>query len=96
MMNGAESVLPKYISAHVIACMPHQRLQKLLREIQAEEGDVRNLKAYCDTLQGRMVCEFEAPDGTVLAEWLKARKIAYQWIFRIEFFAENGKVERYA
>lgn len=96
MVDGAESVLPKYISAHVIACMPHQRLQKLLREIQAEKGEVLCLKAYCDTLQGRMVCEFEAPDGAVLAEWLKARKIAYQWIFRIEFFAENGEVERYA
>ena len=75
--------------------MPHQRLQKLLREIQSEEGEVRNLKAYCDTLQGRMVCEFEAPDGKILAEWLKARKIAFQWIFRVEFFAEGGEVERY-
>ena len=62
--------------------------------MQRVDGGVRNLRAYCDTLQGRMVCEFEAPDGEALAEWLRQRKISYQWLFRVEFYAEAGAIER--
>ncbi|MDA1191619.1 MAG: hypothetical protein O3A46_08050 [Candidatus Poribacteria bacterium] len=87
--------MPRYITAHIIACMPHQRLQKLLKEIQSEDGEVKNLKAYCDTLQGRMVCEFEAPDGDTLNAWLKERRMTPQWLFRVEFYAEAGEIERF-
>ena len=87
--------MPRYITSHIIACMPHQRLQKLLVELQSETGEVRNLRAYCDTIQGRMVCEFDAPSGDVLSEWLKERKINCQWLFKVEFFAEGGEVQRF-
>jgi hypothetical protein len=86
--------VPNYITSHVIACMPHQRLQKLLVEMQTAEGDVRNLRAYADTLQGRMVCEFTAPDADVLKAWLKERNITNTGVFRVEFYAEDGEVTR--
>ncbi len=86
--------MPRYVSAHVIACMPHQRLRHLVEEMQQRGGPVRNVRAYCDTLQGRMVCEFEAPDGETLAEWLKERNISYQWLFRVEFVGEDGELQR--
>ncbi len=86
--------MPRYITSHVIACMPHQRLQKLLVEMQTADGDIRNIRAYADTIQGRMVCEFSAPDADALTAWLKARNITSQGIFRVEFYAEDGQVER--
>ncbi len=86
--------MPNYITSHVIACMPHQRLQQLLVEMQTAEGDVRNLRAYADTLQGRMVCEFTAPDAEALKAWLEERKITNTGVFRVEFYAEDGEVTR--
>jgi len=86
--------VPRYVSAHVIACMPHQRLKLLLQEMQAAQGEVRHVRAYCDTMQGRMVCEFEAPDGDVLAAWLADQNISYQWLFRVEFYAEGDDLRR--
>jgi hypothetical protein len=86
--------VPRYITSHVIACMPHQRLQKLLVEMQTAEGDIRNIRAYADTLQGRMVCEFTAPDGDALNAWLKERNITSQGVFRVEFYAEDAEVTR--
>jgi hypothetical protein len=74
--------------------MPHQRLTRLLEEMQAAQGDVRHVRAYCDTMQDRMVCEFEAPDGDVLAAWLSDQNISYQWLFRVEFYAEGDDVQR--
>ena len=80
--------MPRYITSHVIACMPHQRLQKLLVEMQTAEGDIRNIRAYADTLQGRMVC------GDALNAWLKERNITSQGVFRVEFYAEDAEVTR--
>jgi hypothetical protein len=41
-----------------------------------------------------MVCEFDAPDGDRLAAWLRERNLGYQWLFRVEFYAESGEMTR--
>ena len=57
--------MPKFVSAHVIACMTRQDVARLLKRFKEEENtDVRNIRVLCDTLSGRMVCEWEA--GTAL------------------------------
>ena len=53
--------MPKFVSAHAIACMTRQDVSRLLKRFKEEENaDVINIRVLCDTLSGRMVCEWEA------------------------------------
>ena len=87
--------MPRYISAHVIACMPRQRLERLIRTLVEEAAEVRLIRAWCDTVQGRMVCEWEAPDGEALRSWLQKHRTTAQWFFRVEYVAEEDRFFAY-
>ena len=52
--------------------MTRQDVARLLKRFKEEENtDVSNIRVLCDTLSGRMVCEWEASDRVTLIEWLK-------------------------
>ena len=91
--------MPKFVSAHIIACMTRQDVEKLVKRFIEEESDgVKNLKVQCDTILGRMVCEWEAPDRNTLVEWLKERHVHFrgggEWVMRVQIEAVEGDVAR--
>lgn len=91
--------MPKFVSAHIIACMTRQDVEKLVKRFIEEESDgVKNLKVQCDTILGRMVCEWEAPDRNTLVEWLKGRHVHFrgggEWVMRVQIEAVEGDVAR--
>ena len=82
--------MPKFVSAHAIACMTRQDVARLLNRFKEEENtDVRNIRVLCDTLSGRMVCEWEARDRLVLVEWLKKCNVQIrgtgEWLMAVQY-----------
>ena len=80
----------KFVSAHAIACMTRQDVARLLKRFQEEANDdVCNIRVLCDTLSGRMVCEWEASDKLTLIEWLKKCNVQIrgtgEWIMSVQY-----------
>ena len=89
--------MPRFVSAHIIACMTRQAVERLAKEFMVEESDgVKSVRVQCDTMLGRMVCEWEAPDQYTLIEWLKKRHVHLraesEWVMRVQIEAVEGKV----
>ncbi len=89
--------MPRFISAHIIACMTRQQVESLVKRFVEESSDgVRNLRVQCDTVLGRMVCEWEAPDSDTLMDWLEARNVKFrgsgEWMMRVQIEAVDGNV----
>ena len=82
--------MSKFVSAHVIACMTRQDVSRLLKRFKEEENaDVVNIRVLCDTLSGRMVCEWEARDSVTLIEWLKKCNVQIrgtgEWLMAVQY-----------
>ena len=89
--------MPKFVSAHVIACMTRQDVARLLKRFKEEENtDVRNVRVLCDTLSGRMVCEWEARDRVVLVEWLKKCNVQIrgtgEWLMAVQYESVDAEL----
>ena len=89
--------MPKFVSAHVIACMTRQDVARLLKRFKEEENtDVRNIRVLCDTLSGRMVCEWEARDRVVLVEWLKKCNVQIrgtgEWLMAVQYESVDAEL----
>ena len=87
----------RFISAHAIACMTRQDVARLLKRFQEEANDdVRNIRVLCDTLSGRMVCEWEAPDKLTLIEWLKKCNVQLrgtaEWVMAVQYESVGDKL----
>lgn len=80
----------KFVSAHAITCMTRQDVARLLKRFQEEANDdVCNIRVLCDTLSGRMVCEWEASDKLTLIEWLKKCNVQIrgtgEWVMSVQY-----------
>ena len=53
--------MPRDLTCHTTACMTRQQLEKLLSELARDEM-VRSVSAVPDFTEGRLVCEWDAPD----------------------------------
>ena len=92
------SLIPvRYITAHITSCMTRQDLEKLVRRFVTESSDgVTNRRVQCDTVAGRMVCEWEAPDSDALKAWLAKRNVRFrgadEWIITVQMEAVEGRM----
>ena len=89
MVDGYKK-MPKFVSAHVIACMTRQDVARLLKRFKEEENaDVKHIRVLCDTFSGRMVCEWEARDRVALVEWLKKCNVQLrgtgEWVMAVQY-----------
>ena len=91
--------MPKFVSAHIIACMTRQDVERLAKRFIAEESNgIKSLKVQCDTVLGRMVCEWESPDRDTLVEWLKGCHVHIrgddEWIMRVQLETVDNEIAR--
>ncbi len=82
--------MSKFVSVHIIACMTRQDVARLLNRFRENENtEVSNTRILCDTLSGRMVCEWEARDRITLVEWLKKCNVHLrgtgEWIMAVQY-----------
>lgn len=87
----------RFVTAHAIACMTRQDVTRLLKRFKEEENDnVKNIRVLCDTLSGRMVCEWEARDRLTLIEWLKNCNVQLrgtgEWVMSVQYESVNDEL----
>ena len=75
--------MPRYISQHTIACLTRQALQALIAELKHDET-VKTVRCVSDSLEGKLLCEFEAPDKETIVTFLNAHNMRPQWVMRAE------------
>ena len=80
----------RFVSTHAIAYMTRQDVVRLLKRFQEQANDdVSNIRVLCDTLSGRMVCEWEARDKLTLIEWLKKCNVQLrgtgEWVMTVQY-----------
>ena len=89
--------MPKFISTHAIACMTRQDVARLLKRFKEEENaDVSSIRVLCDTLSGRLVCEWEARNSVTLIEWLKKCNVQIrgtgEWLMTVQYESIDGEL----
>ena len=89
--------MPKFLTTHVTSCMTRQDVEKLTKRFLAESsGDIKIQRVQCDTLEGRMICEWEAPDKETLVGWLEKRNVRFrsdqEWAIRVQMETRDGKI----
>ncbi len=75
--------MPRYISHHAIACLTRQALEKLVAELR-RDAKVKCVRFVSDSLEAKLLCEFEAPDKDTVIAFLTAHNMKPQWVMRVE------------
>ena len=75
--------MPRYLSQHTIACLTRQGLQAVIAELKRDES-VKMIRCVSDSLEGKLVCEFEAASKDAVIAFLSAHNMHPQWVMRIE------------
>jgi hypothetical protein len=76
--------MPRYISQHTIACITRQYLEGLIGELKRDDKAVKCVRFVSDSLEGKLLCEFEAPDKETVLAFLNVHQMRPQWVMRVE------------
>ncbi len=83
--------MPRYISLHTLACLTRQGAEALTSRLTVAAG-VKARRVQVNLVEGKMLVEFEAADRPALELWLAAEGFHYDWLMRVEFEAEGGRL----
>jgi len=83
--------MPRYLSLHTLACLTRQGAGQLTERIFAATR-VKARRVQVNMVEGKMLVEFETSDRETLEAWFKAEGFHYEWLMRIEFESESGKL----
>ena len=75
--------MPRYLSQHTIACLTRQALEALIAELR-RDPTVKCVRFVSDSHEGKLLCEFEAPDKETVIAFLNAHHMHPQWVMRVE------------
>jgi hypothetical protein len=65
--------MARYLSLHTLACLTRQGAEQLSARF-AEAKLFSTRRVLMNSLEGKMLVEFDAPDREVLEKWLAAEK----------------------
>ncbi len=82
--------MPRYLSLHALACLPKPAFASLCRSVFASGSNARRICA--GQVAEKMLVEFDAPDADAAAVWLRERKLAPQWVMRVDYESSDGSV----
>jgi hypothetical protein len=83
--------MPRYLSLHTLACLTRQGAGQLTERIFSATR-VKAQRVQVNMVEGKMLVEFETSDRETLEAWFKAEGFHYEWLMRIEFESESGKL----
>jgi hypothetical protein len=83
--------MARYVSWHTLACMTRQGAEQLATRM-ASASDIVVRSMQVNLVEGKMLVEFEAPDRETLEAWLKSEGFHYEWLMRIEWSFDQGKL----
>ncbi len=75
--------MARYFSIHTIGCLPRQHLEQLIDKLK--EGDpVQGVRFVSDSFEGKLLCEFEAPNREAVNAFLTLHKMRPELVMRAE------------
>jgi hypothetical protein len=83
--------MARYVSWHTLACMTRQGAEQLATRM-ASASDIVVRSMQVNLVEGKMLVELEAPDRETLEAWLKSEGFHYEWLMRIEWSFDQGKL----
>ncbi len=83
--------MPRYLSLHTLACLTRQGAEDLATRLAAATG-VTARRVQLNMLEGKMLVEFDAADRETLESWLRTHSFHYDWVLRVEFESEGGRL----
>ncbi len=83
--------MPRYISLHTLACLTRQGAEELAARLHAATP-VRVRRVLVNLVEGKMLVEFEAADRATLEKWLGEQRFHYDWLLRVEYESQGGKL----
>ena len=83
MLGGDNRPMPRYISQHTVACLTRQALEGLIAGLK-RDPQVQCVRFIFDSLEGKLLCEFEAPDKEAALAFLNAHNMHPQWVMSVE------------
>ena len=83
--------MPRYLTFHTLACLTRQGAEELAKRL-ASASEVKARRVQVNMIEGKMLVEFEAADRESLENWLKASGFHYDWLLRVEWEGESGRL----
>jgi hypothetical protein len=86
-----ERTMARYLTMHTLACLTRQGAEELARKLESS-SEVKMRRALANMIEGKMVVEFEARDRETLEACLARNGMHFDWMLRIEYEWEDGKL----
>jgi len=83
--------VPRYISLHSLSCLTRQGAEQLAARLTSASG-ISARRVLVNMLEGKMLVEFEATDREAAEAWLRSERFHYDWLMRVEWESEEGKL----
>lgn len=84
--------MPNYLTLHSLACLTRQGAEVLARRMESGNA-TRAERVVVNMTEGKMVAEFQAESKEALEAWLRAEKVHFDWVLRIEWELRDGKLQ---
>ncbi len=84
--------MPRYLTQHTLACLTRQGAEALAQRMQAG-GAARAERVLVNMLEGKMFVEFRADSREALEGWLKSEGMHFDFLVRIEWEMQAGKLQ---
>jgi hypothetical protein len=78
-----QEFMARYWSMHAVACLTRQQLQSLVEELKRDQT-VTAIRFVADSVEGKMLCEFDSPNREILEAFLVIHNMHPQWVMRAE------------
>ena len=84
--------MPRYLTQHSLACLTRQGAEVLARRMQ-QGAQTHAERVLVNMTEGKMVAEFTADSIEALEAWLRAEKVHFDWVLRVEWEMRDGKLQ---
>jgi hypothetical protein len=84
--------MPRYLSQHTLACLTRQGAETLAMRMRSG-GDVHAERVLVNMVEGKMFVEFRAESREALEVWLKNEGMHFDWLVRIEWELQEGRLQ---
>lgn len=85
--------MPKYIGVYTTACLTRRQLENFVKQLLAEDGDVRCEKAYASIVAGKLICVFAAASKEAMDAYQKERGLVPEHFWRIDMETQEGELK---
>jgi hypothetical protein len=83
--------MPRYLSQHTLACLTRQGAEVLANRMQTGKS-AKAERVLVNMLEGKLFAEFRAESRESLEAWLKQEGMHFDWLVRIEWETQDGKL----